>query len=44
MFLTTNLGKPFQDASFLTKFISKDSLFGEHNRDALEVKLFAYAV
>ena len=28
--LTTNIGKPFQDANFLMKFISEDSLFGKH--------------
>ena len=43
-FLTTGLGKPSQDANLLMKFISEDSLFGEHISDAQVVKLLIDAV
>ena len=38
------MGKPFQDANFLMKFISEDNLFGEHVRNAHEVKLLIHTV
>ena len=33
------MGKPFHDANFLMAFIPEDNLFGEHIRDARELKL-----
>ena len=36
--------KPFQDASFLMKFLSEDKLFGEYIRDVREDKLLIRAI
>ena len=42
--LTTDQGKPFDDANFLMKFILEDCLFGVHIPDARKVKLLIHAV
>ena len=34
------MGKPFQDANFLMKFISEDNIFGEHIRDARKAQIY----